>query len=200
MKRTIAFISVLALLALFPVMALLMSRSGLLAYKELKSEMKLYKDSISISSLEMIQNDTVYVYIKDFERKVLLAHFRQDHSTFKNNELRRVVSEFSKKTKRIQIVELLKQEDSLSVSHNDSSVCLVLKDEELKKLTNQVKVSKDSLQDLIILVDRKGFVANTYRLTSKLVTNDLMRHITLLLPFKEDRRKIKFERDKDILN
>ncbi len=200
MKRTIAFISVLALLALFPVMALLMSRSGLLAYKELKSEMKLYKDSISISSLEMIQNDTVYVYIKDFERKVLLVHFRQDHSTFKNNELRRVVSEFSKKTKRIQIVELLKQEDSLSVSHNDSSVCLVLKDEELKKLTNQVKVSKDSLQDLIILVDRKGFVANTYRLTSKLVTNDLMRHITLLLPFKEDRRKIKFERDKDILN
>jgi len=200
MKRTIAFISVLALLALFPVMALLMSRSGLLAYKELKSEMKLYKDSISISSLEMIQNDTVYMYIKDFERKVLLVHFRQDHSTFKNNELRRVVSEFSKKTKRIQIVELLKQEDSLSVSHNDSSVCLVLKDEELKKLTNQVKVSKDSLQDLIILVDRRGFVANTYRLSSKSVTNDLMRHITLLLPFKEDRRKIKFERDKDILN
>lgn len=200
MKRTIAFISVLALLALFPVMALLMSRSGLLAYKELKSEMKLYKDSISISSLEMIQNDTVYLYIKDFERKVLLVHFRQDHSTFKYNELRRVVSEFSKKTKRIQIVELLKQEDSLSVSHNDSSICLVLKDEELKKLTNQVKVSKDSLQDLIILVDRRGFVANTYRLTSKSVTNDLMRHITLLLPFKEDRRKIKFERDKDILN
>jgi hypothetical protein len=200
MKRTIAFISVLALLALFPVMALLMSRSGLLAYKELKSEMRLYKDSISISSLEMIQNDTVYVYIKDFERKVLLLHFMQDLSTFKYNELRRVVNEFSKKTKRIQIIELLKQDDSLSVSHNDSSVCFVLKDEELKKLTNLVKVSKDSLHDLVILVDRRGFVTNTYRLTNKSVTNDLMRHITLLLPFKEDRRKIKFERDKDILN
>ena len=50
----------------------------------------------------------------------------------------------------------------------------------------------------ILLADRNGIIANYYDATNSTEINNLMRHSTMLLPAKEDRKKIKYKREKDL--
>ena len=63
-----------------------------------------------------------------------------------------------------------------------------------------LKITDKSLNNIATLIDRKGVVANYYNLNNKEEINNLMRHATMLLPAKEDRRKIKFKRETELYN
>lgn len=64
----------------------------------------------------------------------------------------------------------------------------------LKKL----KVDSIKAVKTILLADRRGIIANYYDATKSTEINNLMRHSTMLLPAKEDRKKIKYKREKDL--
>ena len=61
-----------------------------------------------------------------------------------------------------------------------------------------LRVNIKSCNNQLILADRKDIIVNYYDVNKSGDVNSLMKHATLLLPAKEDRRKIKFKREKDI--
>jgi hypothetical protein len=199
------------LLVLMPLITVYLSSSGLNANKKLKAEMKLYKDSIKIPANEFLSiPKNIETNRGTYEEKVLVLHFYdKDCKDCQKvwSELLRIQKEFSKKTKRIHLITyVLKDEelDSLSLllkTHNpDTSTweMLVSKDDQIYNFLNQMKLDSLNAPYTFILADRKGIIANKYDARKTEEINNLMRHATMLLPAKEDRRKIKYKREKEL--
>ena len=199
------------LLILFPLLTVYLSSSGLKANKKLKAEMKYYKDSVRMPSNEFLilakNSETNLLAYKD---KVLVVQFYDkdcmncDSTWF---EMKRIQKEFSKKTKRIHLITYVLKEESLdSLSRllekykPDTSTwdILVSKDQDMNGFLKQVKLDSSKAPNTLILTDRKGIIANYYNAKNPSEINNLMRHATMLLPAKEDRRKIKYKREKDL--
>jgi hypothetical protein len=199
------------LLVLLPLITVYLSSSGLKANKKLKAEMKLYKDSIKIPSNEFLSFPKNIETNRDsYKEKVLVLHFYdKDCNDCQKvwSELLRIQKEFSKKTKRIHLLSyVLKDEelDSLSLilkTHNpDTSTweMLVSKDDQIYSFLNQIKLDSLNAPHTFILADRNGIITNKYDARNTEEINNLMRHATMLLPAKEDRRKIKYKREKEL--
>ena len=75
---------------------------------------------------------------------------------------------------------------------------LVPKDNQMNEFLKQIKVDSAKAFNTLVLADRKGIIANYYIANKTLEVNNLMRHATMLLPAKEDRKKIKYKREQDI--
>jgi cytochrome oxidase Cu insertion factor (SCO1/SenC/PrrC family) len=199
------------LLVLLPLLTVYLSSSGLKANKKLKAEMKSYKDSLKLPSNEFLllskNKETNLDFYKD---KVLVISFYDkdcnncDSALF---EMKRIQNEFSKKTKRIHLITyVLKDEplDSLKrliekfKPDTSSWDILVPKDNQMNEFLKQIKVDSAKAFNTLVLADRKGIIANYYIANKTLEVNNLMRHATMLLPAKEDRKKIKYKREQDI--
>jgi hypothetical protein len=209
--KTLITLLVISLLTLFPMFALYMSTTGLKANKSLKSEMKAYKDSIKLPDFvtTSLTND-IKGYLNLTNDKVIVLSFldlncKECHSNL--SEIKRIQSEFIKKTKRIRIVSILDNTDSLSIFNTflknekiDTSSWDFYKINEKSELLKTFKLNEEASKSIVILIDRKGIVANLYNLKNREEINNLMRHATMLLPAKEDRRKIKFKRETELYN
>lgn len=210
-SKTFITILVLSLLTLFPMFAVYMSSSGLKANKSLKSEMKSYKDSIKLPDVKckslLSENDLIISQTND---KVIVLSFldtKQSDNSKQLNELKRVQSEFIKKTKRIKILTIVENwdknknfQDYILSEKIDSTSWEFINSDSIIGLFNSLKVTKENAWYTLVLVDRKGIVANMYNINQRENVNNLMRHATMLLPAKEDRRKIKFKRESEIYN
>jgi len=199
------------LLVLFPILTVYLSSSGLNENKKLKAEMKYYKDSIKIPSNEFL---SLYKNIETKSDanndKILVIQFYDKDCKDCNQvwaEMKRIQKEFSKKTKRVRLLTYVLKDESLDTLkielaklNIDTSTwdILVPKDQMMQEFIKQIKVDSSKASKTLVLTDRKGTIANYYNATSKEEINNLMRHTTMLLPAKEDRRKIKYKREKDL--
>ena len=203
-------ITVLSMLIIFPLLALYMSSSGLYAYKKLKAEMKAYKDSIKVpdATFLSLKNDLEY-NIASFSDKVIIAHFYDKDSEYNDtvwSEIKRIQDEFQKKTKRVQILSFIMKEDSVAAlqailntkADTSSWDLMLLKDMEINEFLSALKMDTSKAPYSLTLIDRSSIVANYYDSRQREEVNNLMKHATILLPAKEDRRKIKFKREKDV--
>ena len=189
-----------------------MSSSGLSAYKEMKSEMTAYKDSIQIPETQFISllKDTE-LDISYFKNKVVVAHF-YNHNNPNNDsiwsEINRIQSEFNKKTKRVQIVSFVLEYDNVenlelllkTKADTTSWDIFLAKDNNINTFLNSIELDSNIAQNIFVLVDRFSIIANYYNASERSEVNNMMKHLTLLLPAKEDRKKIRFRREEDIYN
>lgn len=209
--KTLITLLVLSLLTLFPMFALYMSTTGLKANKSLKSEMKAYKDSIKLPDFvttSLTNNNKGYLNLTN-DKVIVLSFLDLNCKECYSNlsEIKRIQSEFLKKTKRIRMVSILDNADSLSkfntflsTENIDTSSWDFYKINEKTELLKTFKLNDETSKSIVILIDRKGIVANLYNLKNREEINNLMRHATMLLPAKEDRRKIKFKRETELYN
>jgi hypothetical protein len=70
--------------------------------------------------------------------------------------------------------------------------------DDMNNFINSLKVDLKTCNNQLVLADRKDIIVNYYEVKKSEDVNSLMKHATILLPAKEDRRKIKFKREKDI--
>lgn len=203
---------IIPLLVLFPLITVYLSSSGLKANKKIKAEMKYYKDSLRIPNNNFLSLYKNIETNRDFyNEKILVVQFYdKDCKDCEKvwSEMKRIQMEFSKKTKRVHLLTYVLNDeeslDSLKIRMDyykiDTSSwdILVSKDQEMYEFVKQLKVDSSKANKTIVLADRKGIITNYYNALSKEDINNLMRHTTMLLPAKADRRKIKYKREKDL--
>jgi thiol-disulfide isomerase/thioredoxin len=201
----------LFLLIFFPILALYMSSSGLSAYKKIKSEMLTYKDSVQIPAVDFLSvSKESETNINFYNDKVVIGHFYDSDCTNCDSiwaQLKRIQSEFGKKTRRIQLLSYALKDDSIPAlkalftqSKPDSSSWEILmsKDNEILSFLNNIKIDSAKAPYTFFLADRNGIIVNYYDARKQEEVNNLMKHATILLPAKEDRRKIRYKREKDL--
>jgi hypothetical protein len=199
------------LLVLFPILTVYLSSSGLKANKKLKAEMKSYKDSIKLPSNEFLlllkNKETSIDYYK--EKVLVMSFYDEDCKNCDSvlKEMKRIQNEFSKKTKRIHLITFVLKDESLDSlkflieKHKIDTLSwdvLIPRENQMMDFLKQVRVDSSKASATFILADRKGIIANYYNASISSDINNLMRHATMLLPAKEDRRKIKYKREQDI--
>lgn len=210
-KKMIVIVSSLSMLIIFPILALYMSSSGLGAYKALRAEMKAYKDSVQVPNVDLISATSgANMTIAALKDKVVIAHFYDKNCSDCDviwGELKRIQGEFAKKTKRVHIVSYSLQADSTTTLNAlvqkqgiDTSNwnMLTANAEVMSTFTKAFKIDSSKYQYTLALIDRKGVIVNYYDARKKEEINNMMKHTTILLPAKEDRRKIKFAREKEV--
>lgn len=209
-RKKIILIASLSLLVLFPILALYMSSSGLKAYKSLKAEMKVYKDSIKIPEVNFISlKNSITNNSFGIDKITVLSFYDSNckESDLMFSEMKRIQKEFSKKTKRVYFKTYLINSDSLSIvtalidkekiDTTNWNFYTANKDD-MNNFINSLKVDLKTCNNQLVLADRKDIIVNYYEVKKSEDVNSLMKHATILLPAKEDRRKIKFKREKDI--
>jgi hypothetical protein len=209
-RKKIILIASLSLLVIFPILALYMSSSGLKAYKSLKAEMKAYKDSVKIPQNNFISlKSSVSNLSQEIDKITVISFYDMNCKDCDSSlsEIKRIQQEFLKKTKRVHIKTYCINSDSISDIYN-----LITREkidttnwnfytsnrDEMSSFVQQLKLNINECNNKLILADRKDVIVNYYNVNNKNEVNSLMKHATILLPAKEDRRKIKFKREKDI--
>ena len=209
-RKKIILVASLSLLVLFPILALYMSSSGLKAYKNLKAEMKAYKDSIKIPEFNFISyKSSLSINSTEIDKITVLSFYdgncKDSDKMF--SEIKRIQKEFLKKTKRVHFKTFIINSDSISfvskliekekIDTTNWNFYISDKDK-MNDFIISLRVNIKSCNNQLILADRKDIIVNYYDVNKSGDVNSLMKHATLLLPAKEDRRKIKFKREKDI--
>jgi thiol-disulfide isomerase/thioredoxin len=210
-KKIVLMVLATSTLVIFPLLALYMSSSGLKAYKSLKAEMKAYRDSLQVPDMTFFSAlNEQRISIASVGDKVLIAHFYDPSCKDCDSiwtQLNRVHDEFIKKTKRVQIFTYALQFDStaqlkslISNKKLDTLSWTVLHSppEQMSDFLKKIKLDSTKAPYYFVLIDRKGIIANYYDARKPDEVNNMMKHATILLPAKEDRKKIKFKREKDV--
>ena len=120
--------------------------------------------------------------------------------------MKRIQKEFAKKTKRVQLLTYVLNDEPLDslkklidkYKPDTSSWEILVSKDDMYTFVKQLKVDSAKVLNTLVLADRKGIIANYYDASKKDDVNNLMRHSTMLLPAKEDRKKIKYKREKDL--
>jgi thiol-disulfide isomerase/thioredoxin len=198
------------LLVIFPLITVYLSSSGLKANKKLKAEMTFYKDSVRIppnNFLSLYKN--IEKNISFFKEKIIVVQFYDNNCKDCDSvwfEMKRIQKEFAKKTKRVQLLTYVLIDepiDSLKklidkYKPDTSSWEILVSKDDMYDFLKKLKVDSIKAVKTILLADRRGIIANYYDATKSTEINNLMRHSTMLLPAKEDRKKIKYKREKDL--
>ena len=214
-SKSVYGIVIVLIMAVLGFCVLMMSRAGLNQFKALKAELKLYQDSLKVIDTKVVTHSGAEVANAVFKGKIIVAHFYdpscKDCAQDIWKELERVQSEYKKKTtRRIQILSHSIQTDSvphmqeLLTTHNidTSNWKLITADSaDINDLiTKGYRLDTEKAKSTLALVDINGFLVNYYDATKKEDVNRMMMHMAMLIPGKQDRKKIKFEREKDLYN
>jgi hypothetical protein len=201
---------IIPLLVIFPLFTLYLSSSGLKANKKLKAEMKFYKDSVQIPSTDFLSlYKNIETNVTSYKDKILIVQFFDKNCKDCDlvwSEMKRIQKEFAKKTKRVQLLTYVMNDEPLDslkkiidkYKPDTSSWEILVSKDDMYGFVKQLKVDSAKVLKTLVLADRKGIIANYYEATKKDDVNNLMRHSTMLLPAKEDRKKIKYKREKDL--
>lgn len=209
-RKKIILLATISLLVIFPILVLYISSSGLKYNKSLKAEMIAYKDSVIVPESNFISLKTaVNKYNQEIDKITVISFYdskcKDCDSNFK--EIKRIQQEFLKKTKRVHIKTFCINADSLIDIYSfvakekidttnwnfyTSSI------DEMSSFVKKLKLDINDCNNILILANRKDVIVNYYNVNKINEVNSLMKHATILLPAKEDRRKIKFKREKDI--
>lgn len=203
---------VILMLVLFPLLSIYMSSSGLQAYKKIKAELKLYADSIRVPEAMLFSQSNQRISTASFKEKVTIAHFYDANCTDCQeiwNELKRIQSEFIVKARRrVQIVTHFVQPDSIQaltekvkeVDIDTATWLLTTADSSTmsKLIIKGYRMETSKIAYSVALLDINGILVNHYDMRDKAQVNKMMEHIALLIPAKKDRRRIKYEQEKEL--
>jgi len=201
---------IIPLLVIFPLLTVYLSSSGLKANKKLKAEMKFYKDSLRIPGNDFLSlYKNIETNIGAYKEKILVIQFYDKNCKDCDlvwTEMKRIQKEFAKKTKRVQLLTYVLNDEPLDslkklidkYKPDTSGWEILVSKDDMNDFVKQLKVDSAKSVKTFVLADRKGIIANYYDALNPKDVNNLMRHSTMLLPAKEDRRKIKYKREKDL--
>jgi cytochrome oxidase Cu insertion factor (SCO1/SenC/PrrC family) len=214
-NKSVYGVIIVIIMAILGFSVLMMSRAGLNQFKAMRAELELYEDSLKVIDAKVITHSGAEVANAVFKGKIIVAHFYDPSCNDCNKEiwkeLERVQMEYKKKTtRRVQILSHSLQPDSiphmkaLLETHNiDTSNWKIItadSSELAALITKGYRLEPQKAKNTLALLDINGFLVNYYDANKVEEVNRMMRHIAMLIPAKQDRRKIKFEREKNLYN
>lgn len=214
-KKGMYGILIVVIMGVLGFSVLMMSRAGLNQFKALRAELKLYEDSLKIIDTKVMTHSGTEVANAVFKGKIIVAHFYDPScgDCGKNvwEQLKRVQGEYKKKTtKRIQILSHALSTDSVphmqellrTYDIDTSNWKLLTADSNnmAELLDKGYRLEAQKAKSTLVLIDINGYLVNYYDPNNKEEVNDMMRHMAMLIPAKQDRKKIKFEREKPLYN
>lgn len=214
-KKGMYGILIVVIMGVLGFSVLMMSRAGLNQFKALRAELKLYADSLKVIDTKVITHSGAEVANAVFKGKIIVAHFYDascaDCGKDIWTELKRVQTEYKNKTtRRVQFLshgilsDSVPHMQALLKTHDidTSNWKLITADSNSmqKLLSEGYRLKPQKAKNTLALLDINGYVVNYYDANKKEEINNMMRHMAMLIPAKQDRKKIKFERDKPLYN
>lgn len=193
----------------FPIMAVLSSKWGLDTYREIRSEMVLYKDSIQIPDFKLNTHKNQAISKESTNGKMLLVHFAPSLSDVGVKGLLGTVQPiqkiFNKEDKRkyliisytMDSVAMIKQEIEKISADTSNWKFIPLDSAQFFALRPQFRVNADSAATSLVLVDSKGKICDLYDTKNPKSMEKLQTHMAIVVP-KKERKKIEYRADKDL--
>lgn len=200
-RRKLVIIASLFFLVVMPVVTVSFSKFGLDRHRAIKKEMRLLADSIALQPFLAIsaQGDT-FTNESTKGRLLILHFFENAQPNTAWTELSRLQKEFSDSEDKAKILFLSNQlnTDSLAnIPALDSFNAFVLVKSPTEALLNMSRVSRDKATSTFVLLNADGYVCDVYDTNNPDEINQLLKHISLVMP-KTKRRRYEFRADANL--
>jgi|GEM_PF-6083199 len=211
-KNVLIALPLVFVMIVFPLVAVYMSRAGLMDYKARKAQMHYLTDSIKLRNIPLQDTAGEAYPLSKYEGRVLLLNFYKDGDAENEkvwSEMLRVQTEYSKKTtKRLHLLSLPTGADSLKMlrqfwaknklSDNNWQTLKGQPDQILNMAIENCKLGQDTLGHSLVLFSTDQMLAMHYNALKPEEINRMMEHIALLLPAKKDRKKLRYQEEQEL--
>ncbi|EJF54367.1 AhpC/TSA family protein [Saprospira grandis DSM 2844] len=212
LKKALIVLPLALVTIVFPLAAVYMSRAGLMDYKARKAQMRYLGDSIKLQNIPLQDTAGEAYSLSKYEGRVLLLNFYQDGAAENEkvwSEMLRVQTEYSKKTtQRLRLLSLPVGSDSLKslqqfwakneLPDRNWQSLKGRPDQVLNLAVENCKLGQDTLGQTLVLFSMDQTVAMHYNALKPEKINRMVEDIALLLPAKKDRKKLRYQEEKEL--